>query len=225
MLDSDLEMSSSSEEEEDDDDDAAIVASDSSDGEYSEAGDDFDNVSDDHDENEAGKEDEPEPSSEDDDDVFGPRTASGRKRKTTRKSGRAGKASPAKRQRRSATSNNAPLLRPSAAMLRKQAARAERQAQRIAERQARRLQPRLPAVQRRYSGAAGDASMQSSPFGKARAVLHVGCTPDYLPCRDNEYAEIEAYLEDAIDEGIGSCICERACSRSPCFDRRPLPMC
>lgn len=46
-----------------------------------------------------------------------------------------------------------------------------------------------------------------SPFERARAVLHVGCTPDYLPCRDEEYAEIEAYLEDAIDEGVGSCIC------------------
>lgn len=45
-------------------------------------------------------------------------------------------------------------------------------------------------------------------FQKARSVLHVGATPDHLPGREGEFAEIEAYLEDAIDEGVGSCICK-----------------
>lgn len=49
-----------------------------------------------------------------------------------------------------------------------------------------------------------------TPFQKARSVLHVGATPDFLPGREGEFAEVEAYLEDAIDEGVGSCICECA---------------
>jgi len=50
-----------------------------------------------------------------------------------------------------------------------------------------------------------------TPFQRARAALHVGATPDYLPCRDVEYAEIEAHLEDAIEEGVGLCHC--ACTK------------
>lgn len=46
-----------------------------------------------------------------------------------------------------------------------------------------------------------------TPFQHARAILHVGATPDQLPCREQEFTEIEAYLEDAVDEGTGSCIC------------------
>jgi origin recognition complex subunit 1 len=49
---------------------------------------------------------------------------------------------------------------------------------------------------------------EMTPFQRARAVLHVAATPDYLPCREDEFAEIEAYLEDAIDEGTGCCICK-----------------
>ena len=52
------------------------------------------------------------------------------------------------------------------------------------------------------------ASETLSPFQKARAVLHVGAVPDELPCREAEFAEIENHLEDAIDEGTGSCVCE-----------------
>lgn len=99
------------------------------------------------------------------------------------------------------------ILKPSAATLRRNAALAERRQKRLAERQARRLQSRLPFVQQTHLGL-DNVNVGMNPFEKARAVLHVGCTPDYLPCRDEEYAEVEAYLEDAIDEGVGSCICE-----------------
>lgn len=130
---------------------------------------------------------------EENEDVFGARTASGRKRKVTRKGH-----SPNKRKKASGPV----LIKPSAATVRKAKERAARQQQRMAERQARRLQPRVPHTQLRIGGGS-----TADPFERARAALHVGCTPDYLPCRDEEYAEIEAYLEDAIDEGVGSCIC------------------
>lgn len=144
------------------------------------------------DKGEMAEDSDKEPESDSDFDVFGPQS-SARKRKAAGLS----HTSPAKRGRPSL------LLKPSAAMLRKAAERKERQARRVAERKARMLKPRLPLVQQRHLG----MSENATPFEKARSVLHVGCTPDYLPCRDNEYAEIEAYLEDAIDEGIGSCIC------------------
>lgn len=141
-------------------------------------------------EDEAAKPD----SSDEDEDVFSSRTASGRKRKASQKG------SPTKRRKVGA----APvLLKPSAATVRKAKERAARQQQRLADRQARRLKPRQPYTQPKTA-----AGSNASPFERARAALHVGCTPDYLPCRDEEYAEIEAYLEDAIDEGVGSCICE-----------------
>jgi hypothetical protein len=44
-------------------------------------------------------------------------------------------------------------------------------------------------------------------FQRARAALHVSATPEFLPCRADQYADIESYLEDAIVEGRGSCIC------------------
>ena len=141
----------------------------------------------------------------DDEDVFGPVTASGRKRKL----GSQGKDTNKKSSPRKRRPGNAFIIKPSAATIRKADARALRQKQRLAERQARRLKPRLHFLQQRHSGVGLDGKALG-PFEKARAVLHVGCTPEYLPCRDEEYAEIEAYLEDAIDEGIGSCICESA---------------
>ena len=62
----------------------------------------------------------------------------------------------------------------------------------------------------------------TTPFQHARAILHVGATPDSLPCRDEEFTEIEAYLEDAIDEGTGSCICQSH-SLTRCNYFRPFP--
>lgn len=208
MDDSDLE-SSSDENEEDARTDADFRSEVGSD-EENEEEDDFDLDIPSSSEDEASKKDEE--SDYEDDDVFGSRSASARKRKAGTKG------SPSKRAKAGGSSrrrsrydndvgNDVVVLRPSAATLKKNAALAERRQQRLAERQARRLQPRLPLVQQRNLGL-DNVESNMSPFEKARTVLHVGCTPDYLPCRDEEYAEVEAYLEDAIDEGVGSCICE-----------------
>jgi origin recognition complex subunit 1 len=47
------------------------------------------------------------------------------------------------------------------------------------------------------------------PFEKAKHILQLSSAPEYLPCREDEFQEIEAYLEDAIDEGNGMCLCKR----------------
>ena len=43
----------------------------------------------------------------------------------------------------------------------------------------------------------------------ARKRLHVSAVPDSLPCRENEFTDIMGYLESAIEEGTGTCICTR----------------
>ncbi|KAI8349375.1 P-loop containing nucleoside triphosphate hydrolase protein [Mortierella sp. GBAus27b] len=43
-------------------------------------------------------------------------------------------------------------------------------------------------------------------FEHARRLLHVKAVPDSLPCREDEFLEIQGYLENAIEEGTGSCI-------------------
>lgn len=215
MDESDIESSSEDEDEEDARTDVDFRSEAGSDDENEEE-DDFDldipSSSDDDNVSRHGKE---EDSDYGGDDVFGSRSASSRKRKAGSsktspiKGGKLGRTS---RGGRSKYDNDVGdeivVLKPSAATLRKNAALAERRQRRLAERQARRLQPRLPLVQQRNSGVEGVDTADMTPFEKARAALHVGCTPDYLPCRDGEYAEVEAYLEDAIDEGVGSCICK-----------------
>jgi Cdc6-like AAA superfamily ATPase len=40
----------------------------------------------------------------------------------------------------------------------------------------------------------------------AREKLHVSAIPDSLPCREEEFAEVTSYLEDAISDNSGCCI-------------------
>ncbi|EGG05175.1 uncharacterized protein MELLADRAFT_25792, partial [Melampsora larici-populina 98AG31] len=44
------------------------------------------------------------------------------------------------------------------------------------------------------------------PWARARQILHVSSTPEWLPCREEEFAELEAALEDSIDESSGCCL-------------------
>ncbi|KAI5810116.1 P-loop containing nucleoside triphosphate hydrolase protein [Peziza echinospora] len=45
-----------------------------------------------------------------------------------------------------------------------------------------------------------------SPYALARNRLHVSAVPSSLPCREAEFTEVYTHLEDAIQEGSGSCI-------------------
>lgn len=45
-----------------------------------------------------------------------------------------------------------------------------------------------------------------TPQERARRLLHVGATPEHLPCREDQYEEVLACVEDAVEEGIGSCV-------------------
>ncbi|KAF9357978.1 Origin recognition complex, subunit 1 [Mortierella sp. AD094] len=58
-----------------------------------------------------------------------------------------------------------------------------------------------PTTQRAIS-----AGVPKTDFEHARNRLHVKAVPDTLPCREDEFLEIQEHLESAIEEGTGSCI-------------------
>jgi origin recognition complex subunit 1 len=45
-----------------------------------------------------------------------------------------------------------------------------------------------------------------TPQARAKKLLHVGATPEQLPCRQDQYEEVLAYIEDAVQDGIGGCV-------------------
>ncbi|KAF9161751.1 Origin recognition complex, subunit 1 [Actinomortierella ambigua] len=63
------------------------------------------------------------------------------------------------------------------------------------------LEVRAPTTQRSVPTAT-----PRSDFEHARNRLHVSAVPESLPCREDEFLEIQGYIESAIDEGTGSCI-------------------
>ncbi|KAF9436930.1 Origin recognition complex, subunit 1 [Entomortierella beljakovae] len=46
----------------------------------------------------------------------------------------------------------------------------------------------------------------TTDYEHARNRLHVKAVPETLPCREDEFLEIQEHLESAIEEGTGSCI-------------------
>ncbi|KAG0065821.1 Origin recognition complex, subunit 1 [Linnemannia elongata] len=60
---------------------------------------------------------------------------------------------------------------------------------------------KTPTTQRSIS-----ASAPKTDFEHARNRLHVKAVPDSLPCREDEFLEIQEHLESAIEDGTGSCI-------------------
>jgi origin recognition complex subunit 1 len=45
-----------------------------------------------------------------------------------------------------------------------------------------------------------------TPQARAKKLLHVGATPEQLPCRQDQYEEVLAYVVDAVQDGIGGCV-------------------
>ncbi|SPO37698.1 related to origin recognition protein Orc1p [Pseudozyma flocculosa] len=66
--------------------------------------------------------------------------------------------------------------------------------------------PSLPARPAKMSSLSGEELRQLSAQERAKRLLHVGATPDHLPCREDQYEEIMACVEDAVEEGIGGCV-------------------
>lgn len=66
--------------------------------------------------------------------------------------------------------------------------------------------PTLPARPPKLSLLPTEQAQTLTPHDRAKRLLHVGATPDHLPCREDQYEEIMACVEDAVEEGIGGCV-------------------
>lgn len=54
--------------------------------------------------------------------------------------------------------------------------------------------------------------LPSDPYERALHLLHVGATPDSLPCREDEFLEVLMKVEEGIEDGGGGCLCEQILS-------------
>ncbi|KAG0027940.1 Origin recognition complex, subunit 1 [Podila clonocystis] len=61
-------------------------------------------------------------------------------------------------------------------------------------------------VQKPTTQRAIEATVPQTDYEHARNRLHVKAVPDTLPCREDEFAEIQDQLRYAIEDGTGSCI-------------------
>ncbi|KAA1065666.1 Origin recognition complex, subunit 1 [Puccinia graminis f. sp. tritici] len=51
-----------------------------------------------------------------------------------------------------------------------------------------------------------EEQVEVDPWERARKILHVSSTPSWLPCREEEFAELEAALTESIEEASGACL-------------------
>lgn len=50
--------------------------------------------------------------------------------------------------------------------------------------------------------------LPADPFERALRLLHVGATPDSLPCREEEFVDVLSRVEEGVEGGGGGCLCE-----------------
>lgn len=50
--------------------------------------------------------------------------------------------------------------------------------------------------------------LPKDPYERALRLLHVGATPESLPCREEEYVDVLSRVEEGVEGGGGGCLCE-----------------
>jgi hypothetical protein len=50
--------------------------------------------------------------------------------------------------------------------------------------------------------------LPKDPYERALHLLHVGATPDSLPCRESEFVDVLMRVEEGVEGGGGGCLCE-----------------
>lgn len=51
-------------------------------------------------------------------------------------------------------------------------------------------------------------SLPADPYERALRLLHVGATPESLPCREDEFVDVLSRVEEGVESGGGGCLCE-----------------
>lgn len=49
--------------------------------------------------------------------------------------------------------------------------------------------------------------LPTDPFERALRMLHVGATPESLPCREEEFVDVLSKVEEGVESGGGGCLC------------------
>jgi hypothetical protein len=52
--------------------------------------------------------------------------------------------------------------------------------------------------------------LPTDPYQRALRLLHVGATPDSLPCREEEFVDVLSRVEEGVEGGGGGCLCMSA---------------
>ena len=52
------------------------------------------------------------------------------------------------------------------------------------------------------------AELPVDPYQRAMRLLHVGATPESLPCREEEFVDVLSKVEEGVDSGGGGCLCK-----------------
>jgi origin recognition complex subunit 1 len=50
--------------------------------------------------------------------------------------------------------------------------------------------------------------LPTDPYQRALRLLHVGATPDSLPCREEEFVDVLSRVEEGVEGGGGGCLCK-----------------
>lgn len=72
----------------------------------------------------------------------------------------------------------------------------------------RRRAPHAKASSSHLPGTVPIEDLPADPYERALRLLHVGATPESLPCREEEFVDVLARLEEGIESGGGGCLCE-----------------
>lgn len=51
------------------------------------------------------------------------------------------------------------------------------------------------------------AELPTDPYERALRLLHVGATPESLPCREEEFVDVLSKVEEGVETGGGGCLC------------------
>ena len=52
------------------------------------------------------------------------------------------------------------------------------------------------------------ADLPVDPYQRALRLLHVGATPESLPCREEEFVDVLSKVEEGVEGGGGGCLCK-----------------
>jgi origin recognition complex subunit 1 len=63
-------------------------------------------------------------------------------------------------------------------------------------------------------------ALPTDPYERALRLLHVGATPESLPCREDEFVDVLSRVEDGVESGGGGCLCKWLVIEACCREAR-----